>query len=101
MQAEKSFRKSKVRKGVTRRESESSGEVMQGPEVARSAEARLKARGSDWPVLLTCPGCWDASPALEREKVCKTSVGKGLGWDVQFWNVTSSLRGSLCVMGRT
>lgn len=76
MQAEKSFRK---RKGVTRGESESGGEMLQGPEVACSAEARLKARGNDWPVLLTCPGSRDVSPALEGDKVCKIHCGGGIG----------------------
>lgn len=51
-----------------------------------------------------------SSPALEAGKSAlrlgeirfvKSSAGKGLGRDVQFWNVTSSLRGSLCVMGRS
>lgn len=76
MQAEKSFRK---RKGVTRGESESGGEMLQGPEVACLAEARLKAGDSDWPVLLTCPGSRDVSPALEGDTVCKIHCGEGIG----------------------
>lgn len=77
IQVEKSFRKSKVRKGVTGGGSESSGEVVQGAEVACSAEARLK--GNDWPVLLTCSGSRDVSSALEGDKVCKIQCGEGIG----------------------
>lgn len=79
-QAEESFRKSKVRKAVTKREFESSGEVTQGPEVACLAEARLKARGSVWHVLLTCCGRRDGSPALEGNKVSKIQHGEGPGF---------------------
>lgn len=81
MQAEKSFRKSKKEKEerVTRRESEGSEEVMQGPEAACLVEARLKTKGSDWPVLLTCPGSRDANPALEGDKVCEMQCGEGIG----------------------
>lgn len=71
MQAEESFRKSKVRKAVTKREFESSGEVTQGPEVVHLAEARLKARSSIWPALLTCCGRRDGSPAVQGYKVSK------------------------------
>lgn len=53
--------------------------MTQGPEVACLAEARLKARGSDWPVLLTCPGSRKVSPALGGDKVCKIQCGEGLG----------------------
>lgn len=60
------------------------------------SRGQAESQGSDWPVLLTCPGSRDASPALEGDKVCEMQCG-----DVQFWNVTSTLRGSLCVTGRT
>lgn len=70
VQAEESFRKSEVRKAVTTREFESSGELTKRSEVAHLVEAGLKARGSVWPVLLTFRG-------------------------------SLSLRGSLCVMGRS
>jgi len=79
MQAKESFRKSKVRKVVAKREFESSEEVTQGPEVACLAEARLKARGSIWPMLLTCHGRRDGSAALEGNKVTKIQHGKGPG----------------------
>lgn len=78
-EAEESFGKSKVRKAVTKRELESSGEVTQGPEVAHLAEARLKARGSIWPALLACCGRRDGSPALEGNKVSKIQHGEGPG----------------------
>lgn len=78
-QAEESFRKSKVRKAVTKRESESSGEVTKGPEVSHLVETRLKARSSVWPVLLTGHGRRDGSPALDGNKVSKIQCGEGPG----------------------
>lgn len=74
---------------------------MQGPEVACLAEARLKAKAVTG--LCSSPVLEAGMPALHLREIrfVKCSVGKGLGWDVQFWNVTSTLRGSLCVTGRT
>lgn len=78
MQAEESFRKSKVRKAVAKREFESSREVTKGPEVACLAEAGQKARGRVWPALLTCCGKRDGSPALEGNKVSEIQRGRPL-----------------------
>lgn len=98
MQAEKSFRKSKKEK---EEKSYHDRVWRQWKDDARArsclfSRCQAESQGSDWPVLLTCPGSRDASPALEGDKVCEMQCG-----DVQFWNVTSTLRGSLCVTGRT
>lgn len=42
-----------------------------------------------------------AALRLRGMRLVKSSMGKGLGWGVQFWDVTSSLRGSLHVIGRS
>lgn len=42
-----------------------------------------------------------AALRLRGIRLVKSSMGKGLGWGVQFGDVTSSMRGSLHVIGRS
>lgn len=99
MQAEESFRRSKVRKAVTKREFKSSREVTKGPEVACLAEAGQKARGRVWPMFLTCCGKRDGSPALEGNKVSKIQHGEGLWLGCALWGCDLKLERILLLWG--
>lgn len=81
MQAEKSFRKSKKEK---EEKSYQDRVWRQWKDDARArsclfSRGQAESQGSDWPVLLTCPGSRDASPALEGDKVCEMQCGEGIG----------------------